>query len=69
MAMTSVDLPEDLVAEVMRIFGARTKREAITASLRETVRRSRQDEALAALGGMAFAEDLVDPEVRAQARR
>lgn len=69
MAMTSVNLPDELVAEAMRVLGARTKREAITASLQETVRRSRQSEALAALGQMAFAGDLLDPEVRQQARR
>ena len=69
MAMTSVDLPDELVAEAMRVLGARTKREAITASLLDTVRRSRQTDALAALGQMAFAADLLDPEVRGQARR
>lgn len=69
MAMTSVDLPEELVAEAMRVLGSKTKREAITTALQETVRRGRQTDALAALGRMSFAADLLDPETRRQARR
>lgn len=69
MAMTSVDLPEDLVAEAMRALGAKTKREAITSALEDVVRRSHQRDALGALSQMTFASDLLDPEVRAQARR
>lgn len=69
MAMTSVDLPEELVAQAMHALGAKTKREAITSALEDVVRRSRQRDALEDLQQMSFAADLLDPEVRAQARR
>ena len=69
MAMTSVDLPEELVAQAMHALGAKTKREAITSALEDVVRRSRQRDALDDLQQMSFAVDLLDPEVRAQARR
>ena len=69
MAMTSVDLPEELVAQAMHALGAKTKREAITSALEDVVRRSRQRDALDDLQRMSFAVDLLDPEVRAQARR
>ncbi len=41
MKMT-IEIPEDVLAEVMALTGCKTKREAVEASLRETARRAKQ---------------------------
>jgi Arc/MetJ family transcription regulator len=68
-AVTSVNIPTELLERAMQVLGARTKREAIVTSLEEVVRRSEQTRALDALAGMTSLAELADPEVRAQARR
>lgn len=69
MAVTSVNIPTELLERAMQVLGTRTKREAIVTSLEEVVRRSDQTAALEALAGMTSLVELADPEVRAQARR
>jgi len=53
---TNIVLDDDLVAEAMRVSGARTKREVVHLALRELVQRHRQRE-LKVLRG----RDLIDP--------
>ena len=69
MAVTSVNIPTELLERAMQVLGTRTKREAIVTSLEEVVRRGEQTHALEALAGMTSLVELVDPEVRARARR
>jgi len=68
-AVTSANIPTELLERAMQVLGARTKREAIVTSLEEVVRRGEQAHALEALAGMTSLVELADPEVRAQARR
>jgi len=54
---TNIVLDDELVAEAMRVSGARSKREVVHLALRELVQRHRQRE-LKALRG----RDLIDPD-------
>lgn len=47
MAVTQVDLDDDALAEVMRLAGVHTKKEAVNLALRDYVDRFRRVEALA----------------------
>jgi Arc/MetJ family transcription regulator len=47
MAVTQIDLDDDALAEVMRIAGVHTKKDAVNLALREYVARFRRIEALA----------------------
>ena len=69
MAVTSVNIPTELLERAMQVLGTRTKREAIVTSLEEVVRRDEQTHALEALAGMTSLAELAHPEVRVQARR
>src|SRR6478609_10430215 len=40
--LTNIDIDEDLVAEAMKVSGARTKREAVDRALREFVARAKR---------------------------
>ncbi len=40
--ITNIDIDEELIAEAMKISGARTKREAVDRALRELIARSRR---------------------------
>ena len=40
--ITNIDIDEDLVAEAMKVSGARTKREVVDRALREMVARARR---------------------------
>jgi hypothetical protein len=40
--ITNIDIDEDLVAEAMKVSGARTKREVVDRALRELVARARR---------------------------
>jgi hypothetical protein len=40
--ITNIDIDEDLVAEAMKVSGARTKREVVDKALRELVARSKR---------------------------
>lgn len=69
MAMTSVNIPAELLDRAMETLGARTKREAIVGALEEIVRRGQQERAVDALLTFPRLADMVDPEVKARARR
>ena len=47
MAVTQIDLDDDALAEVMRIAGVHTKKEAVNLAMRDYVQRFRRVEALA----------------------
>lgn len=53
----NIEIDPELVAQVMRVTGARTKREAVDRALRETLR-LRQQEALLQLWGRGWDGDL-----------
>jgi Arc/MetJ family transcription regulator len=46
MSLTTIDLDDDALAEVMRVSGIRTKKEAVNTALREFTSRHRRIEAL-----------------------
>jgi len=46
-AVTQIDLDDDALAEIMRIAGVRTKKEAVNLAMRDYVERFRRIEALA----------------------
>jgi Arc/MetJ family transcription regulator len=46
-AVTQIDLDDDALAEVMRIAGVHTKKEAVNLAMRDYVQRFRRVEALA----------------------
>ena len=69
MSMTSIDIPDALMAEVQELTGQKTKRGAVILSLEEAARRRRQKRALEAMFTMDCLRDLADPDVRAGARR
>jgi Arc/MetJ family transcription regulator len=58
MARTNIDIDEDLVAEAMRRFGLRTKREAVDLALRRLVGPRLSPEFLESLEGMGWEGDL-----------
>ena len=58
MARTNIDLDDELVAEVMRRYGLRTKREAVDLALRRLVGPRLSPEFLAGLEGIGWAGDL-----------
>ncbi len=48
---TNIDIDEELIAEVMRATGAKTKKQAVEESLRDRLRRRDAAEAIIALQG------------------
>ena len=54
---TNIVLDDELVAEAMKLTGAKTKREVVNRALRELVKRYRQRKILDLVG-----EDLLDPD-------
>jgi Arc/MetJ family transcription regulator len=60
MARTNIDIDEDLVAEVMRRHGLRTKREAVDLALRRLAGPPLTAEFLAGLRGVGWEGDLAD---------
>ena len=46
-SVTQIDLDDDALAEVMRIAGVHTKKDAVNLAMRDYVQRSRRVEALA----------------------
>jgi Arc/MetJ family transcription regulator len=58
MARTVIDLDEDMVAEAMRIFGARTKAKAVRLAMEDAVRRHLRQEFFDAMdaGELDFTE-------------
>jgi Arc/MetJ family transcription regulator len=66
--VTSIDIPAELLAEVQRLTGQKTKRGAVVLALEETAARHRSSAALDSLAAMPFLSDIGRPEVRAKAR-
>ncbi len=58
MARTNIDLDDDLVAEVMRRFSLRTKKEAVDLALRRLVGEPLTREFLLSLEGIGWDGDL-----------
>lgn len=58
MGRTNIELDDDLVAEVMRRHGLRTKREAVDLALRRLVGPALTPEFLAGLRGIGWDADL-----------
>jgi Arc/MetJ family transcription regulator len=58
MGRTNIDLDDDLVAEVMRRYGMRTKREAVDLALRRLVGVPLTREFLLGLEGIGWSGDL-----------
>ena len=47
---TTIDIPDDALDEIMRLTGAKTKKEAVVTAIHEFNRRRRLDEVLGQLG-------------------
>ena len=60
MARTNIDLDDELVGEVMRRYGLRSKREAVDLALRRLVGPRLSPEFLAGLEGIGWEGDLGD---------
>ncbi|SFO11913.1 Transcription regulator of the Arc/MetJ class [Pseudonocardia ammonioxydans] len=60
MARTNIDLDDELVGEVMRRYGLRSKREAVDLALRRLVGPRLSPEFLAGLEGIGWEGDLDD---------
>ena len=58
MARTNIDIDETLVAEVMRRFHLKTKREAVDFALRRAAGSTATTEGLLSLGGFGWDADL-----------
>jgi Arc/MetJ family transcription regulator len=58
MSRTNIDLDDELVAEVMRRFGLRTKKEAVDLALRRLVGPRLSPEFLEGLEGIGWEGDL-----------
>jgi Arc/MetJ family transcription regulator len=58
MGRTNIDLDDDLVAEVMRRYGVRTKRDAVDLALRRLVGVPLTREFLLGLEGIGWSGDL-----------
>jgi len=59
---TTLDIDTELLAEVMRLGSARTKKEAVAMSLAEFVRRRKIEELIAMAGTMDLDMDLEELE-------
>jgi len=55
---TNIEIDDELLAEVMKNSGAKTKREAVDASLRTARRLQRQGDAIRKLRGIGWEGDL-----------
>jgi len=60
MARTNIELDDELIAEVMRRFGARTKREAVDLALRRLVGPALTVDLLHSVTGIGWDGDLDD---------
>lgn len=60
----TLNIPDELIAEVQKITGARTKTEAIVISLKEVVRRKRIEDLLALRGKIEIDYDWEKEEER-----
>ena len=58
MARTNIDIDDELIAEAMRKYGLRTKKEAVDLALRRLVGPRLSPEFLASVHGMGWGGDL-----------
>ena len=63
---TTIDIPDDELAEIMRLTGAKTKKEAVVTAIREFNRRRKLDEVLGQLG--TFSDVMSQQELREMRR-
>jgi Arc/MetJ family transcription regulator len=54
---TTIDIPDDALADAMRFTGAKTKREAVVKALREYNRQQLVKEVVASFGTLDFASN------------
>lgn len=59
---TTIDIPDDALDEIMRLTGAKTKKEAVVTAIREFNRRRKLDEVLGRLG--TFKDVMSQEELR-----
>ena len=64
MALTQIDLDEEALTEVMRLSGARTKKDTVNLALREYAARHRRIAALEHYAALAAGWDFQDWERR-----
>jgi Arc/MetJ family transcription regulator len=64
---TTLDLPEELIAEARAVLGFKSKTDTVVFALREVVRRSRIDDLKALMGKVTFVNDPL--EMRRKERR
>ena len=55
---TTLDIPDDLLKEAIKLSGSRTKTETVRLALEELVRQKRLDEIVASAGRLKFSGDL-----------
>nr|WP_231948759.1 type II toxin-antitoxin system VapB family antitoxin [Jiangella alkaliphila] len=67
--MTQIDIDDDVLAEAMRLSGAKTKKETVNTALREYAARHRRIEALETFATLSQAWDYEGWERRRQADR
>lgn len=63
---TTIDIPDDELAEIMRLTNAKTKKEAVVLAIREFNRRRKLEKVLARLGTF---EDVMTQDDLSQMRR
>lgn len=68
MAITSMDIPRELLDELKTLKGMRTNREAVLYALNEVIQRERQQDAISWMHQNDPLADLREPAVQAQAR-
>ena len=59
--LTNIDIDEDLIAEAMKVMGAKTKREVVDRALKELVARSKRTR-FRDIWGMGGIEEGYDPK-------
>ena len=57
MSRTNIDIDDDLIANVMRRYGIRSKREAVDTALRRMYRKPMTREEILALEGTGWGDD------------
>ncbi|QIS13443.1 type II toxin-antitoxin system VapB family antitoxin [Nocardia arthritidis] len=71
MAVTSINIDDDLIAMAQRLSGLGTKREVVDVALREFVQRMKQRQLADRIAGgrLTPTPELLDPSVREAARK
>lgn len=66
---TTLDIPEELIAEAQRLLGFKSKTDTIIVSLRDLIRRRRIDELKALMGSVRLDVDLPKSRRRPKSKR